>query len=333
MTLHLFVNLKAITENTRKTIDRCHGFGVEVVGVTKGVSGLPPVAKAMADGGIRTLGDSRLKNIARMREAGMDQPMLLIRSPALIEVEETVRLCEASLNVDVGVLRALSEVAVRAGKKHGVLLMVDLDTGREGILPSQLSGACREVLAMKGLALRGLGTYFDMKSEDELHKPAVGRLVRLAGEMEKEYRTSLPVLSGGSSNVFRSLMLEGRSVPGMNQLRIGTAILLGLSASIGPRRIQGFHHDTFLLDAELIEVKRRDKTFGILSLGTLDVDPQFLFPTQPGVRVVRATSDHTLVDLTESQVSWGVGDRLVFELGYPALSRLVATDQCSIEYT
>ena len=333
MAPRLFVNLKAVTENTCKTIDLCHGFGVEVVGVTKGVSGLPPVAKAMVDGGIRTLGDSRLKNIARMREAGMDQPMVLIRSPALSEVEETVRLCEVSLNVDVGVLRALSEVAVRAGKKHGVLLMVDLDTGREGILPSQLSGACREVLAMKGLALHGLGTYFDMKSEDELHKPTVGRLVQLAGEMEKEYRTSLPVLSGGSSNVFRSLMLEGRSVPGMNQLRIGTAILLGLSASIGPRRIQGFHHDTFLLDAELIEVKRRDKTFGILSLGTLDVDPQFLFPTQPGVRVLRATSDHTLVDLTESRVSWGVGDRLVFELGYPALSRLVATDQCSIEYT
>jgi len=333
MAPRLFVNLKAVTENTCKTIDLCHGFGVEVVGVTKGVSGLPPVAKAMVDGGIRRIGDSRLKNIARMREAGLDQPMVLIRSPALSEVEETVRLCEVSLNVDVGVLRALSEVAVRAGKKHGVLLMVDLDTGREGILPSQLSGACREVLAMKGLALHGLGTYFDMKSEDELHKPTVGRLVQLAGEMEKEYRTSLPVLSGGSSNVFRSLMLDGRSVPGMNQLRIGTAILLGLSASIGPRRIQGFHHDTFLLDAELIEVKRRDKTFGILSLGTLDVDPQFLFPTQPDVRILRATSDHTLIDLTESQVCWGVGDRLVFELGYPALSRLVATDQCSIKYT
>jgi predicted amino acid racemase len=259
--------------------------------------------------------------------------MVLIRSPALSEVEETVRLCEVSLNADVGVLRALSEAAVRAGKKHGVLLMVDLDTGREGILPSEVSRACREVLAMKGLSLHGLGIYFDMKSEDELHKPTVGRLVQLAGKMEKECRTSLPVLSGGSSNVFRSLMLEGRSVPGMNQLRIGTAILLGLSASIGPRRIQGFHHDTFLLDAELIEVKRRDKTLGILSLGTLDVDPQFLFPTEPDVRILRATSDHTLVDLTESQVSWGVGDRLVFELGYPALSRLAATDQCSIEYT
>jgi predicted amino acid racemase len=69
MAPRLVINLKAITENTRKTIDRCRGFGVEVVGVTRGVSGLPPVAKAMLEGGIRTLGDSRLNNIARMQQA------------------------------------------------------------------------------------------------------------------------------------------------------------------------------------------------------------------------------------------------------------------------
>jgi len=258
MAPRLVVNLNAITENTRKTIDRCRDFGVEVVGVTKGVSGLPPVAKAMVEGGIRTLGDSRLKNIGRMREAGLAQPMILIRSPAPSEAGETVRLCDASLNVDIGVLRALSEQALRAGKKHDVVLMVDLDTGREGILPSDLPGVIREVLAMEGLTLRGLGAYFDMRSEDELHKPLIGRLVRLAGDLGKECNTSLSVVSGGSSNVFRSLVLEGESVPGMNQLRIGTAILLGLSASIGPRRIQGFHHDTFLLEAELIEVKRKE---------------------------------------------------------------------------
>jgi predicted amino acid racemase len=328
----LVINLNAVTENTQKTIARCRAFGVEVVGVTKGVSGLPPVAKAMVAGGIRTLGDSRLKNVARMREAGLTQPVLLIRSPALSEVEETVQLCDASLNVDVAVLRALSEAAHRAGKRHEVLLMVDLDTGREGVLPSDLPGVVREVLAMKGLSLRGLGAYFDMRSEDERHKPLIGRMVRLAGDLGKEFDTSLSVVSGGSSNVFRSLVLESESVPGMNQLRIGTAILLGLSASIGPRRIEGFHHDTFLLDAELIEIKKRERTLGLLAVGTIDVDPQLLFPTQPGITVLRATSDHTLVDLTESQVSFRVGDRLVFELGYPAMSRLVASENAQIEY-
>jgi predicted amino acid racemase len=332
MAPRLVVNLKAVTENTRKTIDRCRGFGVEVVGVTKGVSGLPPVAKAMVEGGMRTLGDSRLKNIGRMREAGLTEPMTLIRSPAPSEVEKTVRLCDASLNVDVAVLRGLSEQAVKRGKTHDVLLMVDLDTGREGILPSDLPGVIREVLALKGLTLRGLGAYFDMKSEDELHKPLIGRLVRLAGDLGKECNTSLSVVSGGSSNVFRSLVLEGESVPGMNQLRIGTAVLLGLSASIGPRRIPGFHQDTFVLDAEIIEVKTTDRILGILALGTLDVDPQFLFPTQPGVRVLRATSDHTLVDLSECPAPYRVGGRLVFELGYPALSRIIASGNAMIEY-
>lgn len=138
MAPRLVVNLNAITENTRKTIDRSRAFGVEVVGVTKGVSGLPPVAKAMVAGGIRTLGDSRLKNVACMREAGLTEPVVLIRSPAPSEVEETVRLCSASLNADLSVLRSLSEQALRAARKHEVLLMVDLDTGREGVLPSDL---------------------------------------------------------------------------------------------------------------------------------------------------------------------------------------------------
>jgi predicted amino acid racemase len=328
----LVVNLNAITENTRKTIDRCSASGVEVVGVTKGVSGLPPVARAMVAGGITTLGDSRLKNVARMREAGLTQPVLLIRSPALSEVEETVQLCDASLNVDVAVLQALSEQALKAGKKHEAILMVDLDTGREGVLPSDLPGVVREVLAMKGIKLRGLGAYFDMKSEDERHRPLILRLVRLSQDLGKEFNTPLSVVSGGSSNVFRSLVLEGEPLPGLNQLRIGTAILLGLSASIGPRRIQGFHHDTFLLDAELTEIKRKDRTLGLLALGTLDVDPQFLFPAQPGIAVLRATSDHTVVDLTESALSFKVGDRLVFELGYPALSRLVASENAHVEY-
>jgi predicted amino acid racemase len=47
---------------------------------------------------------------------------------------------------------------------------------------------------------------------------------------------------------------------------------------------------------------------------------------------LRATSDHTLVDLTESGRPGRVGDRLVFELGYPALSRLAASDNAQIEY-
>ena len=324
-TVRLTIDLEKITHNARKTIAICRPFGLDVVGVTKGVCGLPDVARAMIAGGIKTLGDARLDNIARMRDAGIHEPMLLLRSPAPSEVSQCIALADASLNVDLGVLNALSQEAVRAGKRHRVILMVDLDTGREGFTPQAIPEVCHKVQAMAGLTLDGLGIYFPYRSEGSFHITALRSLVALAREIKNECDLELPVISGGSTNVFRSLILEGKNITGVNQLRIGTSILLGISSSIGPRRIKGFYHDTFILDAELIEIKKRDRLLGILSLGQIDIDPQYIFPTSPGITVVGSSTDHTIVDLTESSQSLQVGDRLSFNLGYYALSRLMVS--------
>ena len=331
-TVHLTIDLAKITHNARKTLAICRPFGLDVVGVTKGVCGSPDVARAMIAGGIKTLGDARLDNIARMRDAGTHEPMLLLRSPAPSEVSRCIGLADISLNSDLGVLNALSQEAVSMGKRHRVILMVDLDTGREGFAPEAMQGVCREVLAMDGLTLDGLGIYFSYQSEGSFHFAAQQRLVALAKEVEQEYGVGLSAVSGGSTNVFSSLTLAGKHIAGVNQLRIGTAILLGISSSIGPRHIEGFYNDTFVLDAELIEVKKRDRLLGILSLGKLDTEPEQLFPVSPGVTVVKSTSDHIVVDLTELQQPPRVGDRISFQLGYFALSRLMVSPYVKIEY-
>lgn len=328
----LTIDLNKITDNACKTLVICRPFGLEVVGVTKGVCGLPPVARAMLAGGIETIGDSRLDNIARMREAGIHVPMVLLRAPALSEVARCITLADTSLNTDLGVLRALSAEAARAGKSHAVILMADLDTGREGFAPEELPAVCREVSALEGLVLRGLGAYFGYRSDENFHRAAQKRLVTLARKIERECGIELSVISGGSTNVFGSLTLEGKHISGVNQLRIGTAILLGISSSIGPHPIKDFHHDTFILEAELIEVKRLDRLLGILSLGNLDTDPKYLFSTSPGLTIVDATSDHTVVNLTTSPHPPHVGDHLAFHLGYFALSRLMISPYVRIKY-
>ncbi len=331
-TVHLTIDLEKITHNARKTLAICRPFGLDVVGVTKGVCGSPAVARAMIAGGIKTLGDARLDNIARMRDAGIHEPMLLLRSPAPSEVSRCIDLADISLNSDLGVLNALSQEAISMGKRHRVILMVDLDTGREGFIHDAVPGVCREVRAMDGLTLDGLGIYFSYQSEDSFHMEAQQRLVALAKEIEQERGIALSILSGGSTNVFSSLTLAGKHIAGVNQLRIGTAILLGISSSIGPRHIEGFYHDTFVLDAELIEVKKRDRLLGILSLGQLDTEPEYLFPTSPGVTVVESSRDHVIVDLTESPQPPRVGDYISFRLGYFALSRLTVSPYVKIEY-
>jgi predicted amino acid racemase len=258
--------------------------------------------------------------------------MILLRSPALSEVVECVARVDTSLNVDLDVLRALSSEAVRAGKHHSVILMVDLDTGREGFQPEDLPGVCREVAGMKGLTLQGLGAYFTFNSEREFQATSLRRLIALAKKIEEECGLRLPIISGGSTNIFRNFILSNKTVKGVNQLRIGTAVLLGISSSIGPRRIQGFHHDTFVLKAELIELKKRDRLLGMLSLGQLDTAQEFLFPIAPGVAIVRASSDHIRVDVTEMDPNPRIGDTLAFQLGYYSLMRLMASPYVRFEF-
>ena len=331
-TLHLTIDLAKITDNARRTLSICRPHGIEVVGVTKGVCGRPEVARAMIAGGIKSLGDSRLENIVRMQKAGIDVPMVLLRSPALSEVAECVARVNTSLNVDLDVLRALSSEASRTGKCHSVILMVDLDTGREGFLPEDVPRVCRDISEMEGLTLQGLGAYFAFNSKREFQETSLQHLVALVRKIEDEGSFSLPVISGGSTNVFRNFTLDNRPVRGVNQLRIGTTILLGISSSIGPRRIEGFHHDTFVLKAELIELKKRDRLIGMLSLGLLDMSHEFLFPVPSGVTIVQASSDHTLVDLTDMDPKPRVGDTLSFQLGYYSLMRLMASPYVRLEF-
>ena len=328
----LTVDLDRIRDNARRIVDLCQPYGLATMGITKGACGLPPVARALLAGGIDTLGDARLDNIARLREAEIKAPVFLIRSPAPSEVEACVELADGSLNADLGVVRALSGEAERIGKQHGVILMVDLETGREGLLPSEVPQACREVAGLPGLTLKGLGAYFIADSTEESREPALRRLVALAREVEREWDLKLPIISGGSTNVFRALTWRQKHVPGVSQLRLGTVILLGIASSRGPIRVEELHQDTFVLDAEIIEIKPRDRLLGILALGKIDTEASQLFPTLPGVSVLDMSSDHTIVDLSAMSPRPRVGDRLSFELGYTALSRATASPYVRVEY-
>jgi ornithine racemase len=322
--LHLVVDLKKITFNACRTVEMCRPLGLEVMGVTKGVSGHPLVAEAMLAGGIKVLGDSRLDNISRMRDAGIHRPIVLIRSPGPSEVPRAVDLADASLNGSLEIIAALSHEATARGKRHGVILMVDLETGREGMPVHDVPAACQSIATMAGVELRGLGAYFHFRSEKSFQVGRLKELAVLAEKIKIQCGIPLTIVSGGSTNVFRTVVLDREPCRGITQLRIGTAVLLGLSASIGPVAIEGFHRDAFVLDAEVIELKGREKSTAILSLGKLDADPEFLFPLESGMKVLEATSDHLLLHVGNAGKPC-LGDRIPFLLGYPALSRLMAS--------
>jgi predicted amino acid racemase len=325
----LRIDLEKITHNTRRTLMISRVHGIEVMGVTKGAAGMPEVAKAMLAGGIQALADSRLDNIARMRAAGIQTHMTLLRSPGPGDVERTIELADASLNSDIEIVEALSIEARMRRRIHGVILMVDLHTGREGLPPDHIPAACRKLQSLAGIQLKGIGVYFHLATGSDAHLQGLQAFISLAEQIETEMRKPLALLSGGSSNIFRTFFADGHPNPGVNHLRIGTAILLGFSSSLNPVTLNGFERDTFILEAEVIEVKAQKPGEAILALGRVDTDPQFLFPMNNGVTVREASSDHLMVRMDPP---CKVGDRVSFRLGYPALCRLMVSPYAQMEF-
>ena len=333
--LKLVVNLDKITGNARRVVEVCSSLQINALGVTKGVCGDAPIVKAILAGGLSTLADARISHMVRMREAGIRAPMLLLRSPAPSEIADCLEVADISLNADLRVLRSLSEASIGRGRTHPVLLAVDLDTGREGFTADELPRACTAVANMAGLKLEGLSIYFSDDVEPSFCLETQGELVSLARKIRQEQRLPLSVVSGGSTVVFRSLTLNGRHAPGINQLRIGTAIFLGgTSSRYGFQHSPGFSEDAFVLEAELIEIKKRGKTVvGVLALGKQDTEHKYLYPVSSDVKLVNAWSDHTVVELRGSMQGRCPGDTIAFHPGYYALSRLMISPYVQVEYT
>jgi predicted amino acid racemase len=338
------INLEKITENARSITNLCAAHGITVVGVTKGCCGMPEVARAILASGIRGLADSRLSNLRRMKEAGIKAEMLLLRSPALSEAAEAIRLAEVSLNSELEVMASLAQEARALGKLHRVILMVDVGDRREGLLPEDVEGVAREIESLEGIRLVGLGSNFGCLSRKFPSLQDTQLLVQLAVRVEEAIGRELALISGGSSIHLR-MVEQGRLPARINQLRIGEGILLGSDPADG-RPFSYTNQDAFTLTAEVIEVKWKPtlpkgkgghsvlgrhpvreghalRCQAILAVGTQDVRIEGLSPRAPGMNIIGGSSDHLVLDTTARPVK--VGDKLEFALKYPALMTAMAS--------
>src|SRR4030065_1772933 len=120
--------------NARKLPALYGSKGIHITAVTKGVCGSLRIANALLSSGIRSFGDSRIANIQKMREGGIDAQFILIRSPMPSEVERVVEYADVSFNTESSVMRLLADQGTTRGKTHRANQMIALGDLREGVL-------------------------------------------------------------------------------------------------------------------------------------------------------------------------------------------------------
>ena len=344
----LVVDLGKLRHNYSHVNKLCNEQGVEIAGVIKGCTGLIPCVKEYVNAGVKWIASSRMEQLVAAKEAGIELPLMMIRVPMLSEVDEVVKYCEYSLNSEEVVLEALNKEAVKQGKIHNVILMADCGDLREGWWDKEemANVAMRVEKEMEGLHLSGVGVNVGCYGSIVATPEKIQELVDIAEDIEKKIGRTLEIISGGATT---SLMrvFDGNLPERVNMLRIGEGALLAydLQELFGYDMSQ-MNQDTFLLQAEVIEVRDKPShpigeigvdAFGhkvqyedrgirrraILALGKCDYgDPDELLPVMPGVEVLGASSDHTLLDIQDA-VDAGedikVGDVLEFNIKYATL--------------
>jgi len=340
--MRIEVDCEGIRRNAAAVVTMCAEHGIRVAGVTKCCCGEPDIARAMLAGGVTTLAESRLDNIRRLRAAGIDAPILLLRLPAQRETDQVVALTQMSLNSEVETVQALGRAAVAQGLTHNVILMVEMGDRREGVMPEDALPAARAMAAVDGVELIGIATSLSCIGGILPTCENMTWFIDIVEKLEKDLGRQFEIVSGGHTGNL-GFVYRGEMPDRINHLRVGEGILFGVDSTTFCELPMPCR-DTFKVCAEVIELKDKPsmpsggpigidafnrvptwedhgiRRRAILAVGEIDLQTDCLVPTRPGISYVGASSDHLVLDVTDAQPSVRLGDELEFNVLYPAVS-------------
>lgn len=333
----VIVDLKGLRENVKAVSALCARNGIEPTGITKVFRADPRIAQAYLDAGLRRLGDSRVSNLARL--GGLTAEKWLIRPPMPSEIPELVRWADVSLNSELSVVEAIDRECRLQKRRHKVILMADLGDIREGYVDyDELITDARAVERLEWVDLYGIGTNLTCFSFIQPDSEKLELLVRLRDLASEAVGRTLPVVSGGNSATI-DLMLRGGIPAGVNNLRLGESLLFGRERA-KYRYLPGTRNDIFMLECQIVELKEKPSipwgtvgvdSYGnspsfvdrgerrkkaICALGKQDFDLETTEPEDPGVIMLGTSSDHLMLDVTDSARNYRVGDIIRLRLGY-----------------
>lgn len=335
------IDLQTITENVRSVVNICNKQDIKIAGVTKVFCGDPEIAKAYIDGGVSYLADSRIENLIKMKDLNI--PKIMLRLPMISEAEKIVEYADISYNSEIETIKVLSEKAIEKNIVHKILLMVDLGDLREGYYDEEsLYKSVEEVSKLKGIKLMGLATNLTCYGGVIPTKAILARMEAYKTNIKEKYNIELEVLSGGNSSTIH-LLEDNILLNGINHLRLGESLILGTESAYA-KQVTGTSNDAFKLCVEVIEIKEKPSlptgeigrdAFGnvpsfvdrgvrkriLCAVGKQDIDHGTLHPIDKDIIILGGSSDHLILDGTDSNVDYKIGDIIEFRLSYVSILR------------
>ena len=143
----------------------------------------------------------------------------------------------------------------------------------------------------------------------------------------------------------------------INHLRLGGSIVNPMTMRLGRGLMfDGLREDSVKLIAEIVEIHEKDsapkgestknwagvavtqvdkgrRKRAILAVGSQDIyDAKIMIPVDEGVEIIGCSSDHTIVDVTDSCREWKSGDILSFKVRYSNILYAFSGSHVTVEF-
>lgn len=319
--------------------------------VTKLLCGNTIYLKEIIELGVTEMHDSRISNLKKIKKLNPNIKTVYIKPPSKRNISKIVQYADVSFNTEIYTIQMLSEEAKLQNKTHGIIIMIEMGDLREGVLGEELLNFYEQVFSLPNIEIRGIGTNLNclsgvMPTQDKLIQLSLYKQL-----IEAKFNVKIPWVSGGTS-VAIPLMLKNARPLAVNHFRIGEALFFAKDLFTG-ETIEGMHNDVFKLYAEIIEITEKPNnptgelgenvaghTYeidentdlsetslrAILDFGLLDMQPQYLTPTDNSITIIDSSSDMTVIDISNSEKKYQVGDLVSFDLQYMGALYLLNSD-------
>ena len=340
---YIEIDLSKIKHNAKTLYNIFKKKNIDVMGVTKVLSGSPEIAKVLTSVGIKYIADSRIENIKHMKNEGVKAQFVLIRTPFKSKLRQVVKYADISFNTEMSIIQELSSIAISTNEVHKIVLMIEMGDLREGILERNIEENVASIMMLKGIEIVGLGTnltcYGGVKPTDKNMR----KLCDIVTNLETEFNIKLGIVSGGNSSSFE-WFFNNVNLYKINNIRLGESIFLG-TETLHNTPLKELYQNSITLVAEVIESNRKksipegeicQNAFGeipsftdngeisrvIVGIGRQEVDISGLTPVD-AIEIIGSSSDHMIVDVHSLNIK--VGDFLRFKINYSALLRLMGS--------
>ncbi|MFY0481203.1 alanine/ornithine racemase family PLP-dependent enzyme [Flavobacterium sp. PLA-1-15] len=301
--------------------------------------------------GTKEIHDSRISNLKTIKLLAPEIQTVYIKPPAKQSIRRIVKYADVSFNTEIDTIKMLSEEAKRQNKNHKIIIMIEMGDLREGVMGEELIDFYGQVISLPNIEIRGIGTNLNCLSGVMPNQDKLIQLSLYKQLIEAKFNISIPWVSGGTS-VAIPLILKNARPMAVNHFRIGEALYFGKDLFTG-ETMKDMESDVFQLFAEVIEITEKpnvptgdlgenvagnvfksdeNEDLGgsslraILDIGLLDMQPQYLAPEDKNITMVDASSDMLVIDISNSEKDYKIGDLISFKIQYMGALYLLNSD-------